>query len=108
MNQPLPGPRPTAGTTPGITPGTTPGPRPGPTPGPRPTPGPIPAGAPAAAVDPDAIRRDVAALLEQADNVAASDESTGGEALVQLAKQAHLLEQAHTVITDALEKVDRV
>lgn len=92
MNQPLPGPRPT----------------PGPTPGPRPTPGPIPAPvAPAAAVDPDTLRRDVAALLEQADGVTA-DESAGGEALVQLAKQAHLLEQAHTVITDALEKVDRV
>ncbi|PXW34163.1 UNVERIFIED_CONTAM: hypothetical protein DES50_102792 [Williamsia faeni] len=104
MNQPLPGPRPT----------------PGPTPGPRPTPGPVPgAVAPTAAVDPDSIRREVAALLEQADNVAvtgndtvgderAGDVVTGGESLIQLAKQAHLLEQAHTVITDALEKVDRV
>ena len=114
MNQPLPGPRPT----------------PGPTPGPRPTPGPVPgAVVPTAAVDPDSIRREVAALLEQADNVAvtgadmtgndmtgnntvgdenAGDGVTGGESLIQLAKQAHLLEQAHTVITDALEKVDRV
>jgi hypothetical protein len=38
----------------------------------------------------------------------AGDGVTGGESLIQLAKQAHLLEQAHTVITDALEKVDRV
>lgn len=88
MNQPLPGPRPV----------------PGPVPGPRP-----PTAEPAYAVDPDEIRRQVADLLEQADEVAATiGDTADSEALAQLARQAALLERAHTVLTDALEKVDRV
>jgi hypothetical protein len=62
---------------------------------------------PAYAVDPDEIRRRVADLLEQADTVAFAGDD-GGVALHQLARQAELLEQAHTVLTEALEKVDRV
>jgi hypothetical protein len=61
---------------------------------------------PAYAVDPDEIRRRVADLLEQADEVTTAGED--GVALHQLARQAELLEQAHTVLTEALEKVDRV
>ncbi len=64
---------------------------------------------PAYAVDPDEIRRQVADLLEQADEIAATvGDAADGEALAQLARQAALLEQAHTLLTDALEKVDRV
>jgi hypothetical protein len=60
-------------------------------------------------VDPDEVRRNVADLLEQADEVAAAiGESADGAALAQLARQAELLSQAHAVLTDALEKVDRV
>lgn len=100
MNQPHPGPTP------------TPGPRP--VPGPRPAPGQGPNAAdldnPSAnAVDPDEIRRQVAELLDQADEVAADvDQPADSESLAQLARQAALLEQAHTLLTDALEKVDRV
>ncbi|WP_084838182.1 hypothetical protein [Williamsia sp. 1138] len=89
MNQPLPGPRPV----------------PGPVPGPRPA---APPDESAHTVDPDKIRRQVTELLEQADDIAASvGDDADGEALAQLARQAHLLEKAHGVLTDALEKVDR-
>lgn len=97
MNQPHPGPTP------------TPGPRP--VPGPRPTAGQgLNLDNPSAdAVDPDEIRRQVAELLDQADEVAAAvDQSADSESLAQLARQAALLEQAHALLTDALEKVDRV
>jgi hypothetical protein len=49
----------------------------------------------------------VADLLEQADQVAAGDDAEG-MGLNQLARQAELLDRAHTVLTEALEKVDRV
>ncbi|ORM31908.1 hypothetical protein BFL43_17025 [Williamsia sp. 1135] len=59
-------------------------------------------------MDPDEIRRQVSELLEQADDIAASvGDTADSEALAQLARQAHLLEKAHGVLTDALEKVDR-
>jgi hypothetical protein len=80
-----------------------PGPTPGPRPGPRPEATPV---EPAHAVDPDEIRQRVADLLEQADDVASADGQ--GLGLQQLARQAELLDRAHTVLTEALEKVDRV
>jgi ElaB/YqjD/DUF883 family membrane-anchored ribosome-binding protein len=59
-------------------------------------------------VDPDEIRRQVSELLEQADDIAAAvGDTADSEALARLARQAHLLEKAHAVLTDALEKVDR-
>jgi ElaB/YqjD/DUF883 family membrane-anchored ribosome-binding protein len=82
-----------------------------PLPGPRPVPGPRPAASPdepAHTVDPDEIRRQVSELLEQADDIAAAvGDAADSEALAQLARQAQLLEKAHGVLTDALEKVDR-
>lgn len=89
MNQPLPGPRPV----------------PGPVPGPRPGAESIES---AHTVDPDEVRRRVSELLEQADDVAAAvGDVADRDALAQLARQAQLLEKAHEVLTDALEKVDR-
>lgn len=81
-----------------------PGPIPGPRPGPRPGPAPVES---ASNVDLGEIRERVTDLLEQADQVAAGDDAEG-MGLNQLARQAELLDRAHTVLTEALEKVDRV
>ena len=63
-------------------------------------------------VDPDAVVRGVADLLDRVDEVrrAAADHDAhdGPVDLTPLSAQAELLEQAHDVLTTALEQLDRV
>ncbi|MGU3294808.1 hypothetical protein [Williamsia sp. M5A3_1d] len=63
-------------------------------------------------VDPDAVVGEVAELLDRVDEVrrsAADDDGHDGPVdLAPLSAQADLLEQAHDVLTTALEQLDRV
>ncbi|WP_245556890.1 hypothetical protein [Jongsikchunia kroppenstedtii] len=77
------------------------------------TPGDLASSAPgqqSLAVDGDEVQSTVAELLEQVDALDASgvDTDDSGEQLAALARQAELLERAHTVLTETLDKIDRV
>ncbi|MGJ0120998.1 hypothetical protein ACQ7HM_17485 [Williamsia sp. MIQD14] len=63
-------------------------------------------------VDPDVVVREVGDLLDRVDEVRRSaadhDAHDGPVDLTPLSAQADLLEQAHDVLTTALEQLDRV
>lgn len=54
--------------------------------------------------DPDSIRTEVRELLAELAGGAAGDESAGTD----LARRAHILEQAHEVLVQALATVDKI
>lgn len=62
------------------------------------------------AVDADEVQSTVAELLEQVDALDAGGVETddNAEQSAALARQAELLERAHTVLTETLDKIDRV
>ncbi|SIS19613.1 hypothetical protein SAMN05445060_3508 [Williamsia sterculiae] len=56
-------------------------------------------------VDPSAITTAVAELVEQVDALRGADSDELD--LTSLSRQTELLEQAHAVLTEALEQIDR-
>jgi len=67
-------------------------------------------GQPSLTVDADEVKSTVAALLEQVDGLdsAGVEVDDSAEQLAALSRQAELLEEAHTVLTGTLDKIDRV
>lgn len=61
-------------------------------------------------IDADEVQSAVAELLERVDELVVTESNADDDMqlLAPLARQAELLEQAHTVLTETLDKIDRV